>query len=443
MNARTQSSLRMWTIGLAAAIAAIGLTAHAALAQTLAPGDQPEQPRQPRIGQPLPTNPEDDDGHAHGLSTAKVGAAPGIGDQITFAGPGVLFDTPSYNFGRLQAGAPVRHDFWFHNPGTEPLVIENVKPGCGCTTAGSWDREILPGETGRIPISLSTQKFSGKVSKTINIQTNAKEAKTMILRIEGEVWQPVQLAPTSAVFGTLTGDLASKPMTKELTLTNNMDTPLEIKSVNSPNPVFRAEITPIEPGKKFKVIVTALPPIPSGSVTAQIKVATNLPQMPEVVVPASAYMPAPVQLRPQRLPLPPASPNAYERQVQIKNNTGKAITISDLKCTDPSVTVELVAPPETGVTPKAETARVATLSPGATSKLDYILKLKFPANYQAPPTGAQVTMRTDVQSAESLTVHMQPSAIRPRTPGAPLTPRIVQPTQPQGPTPEPTTPTKQ
>ncbi len=43
--------------------------------------------------------------------------------------PKIEFDTPTYNFGRIRAGADIIHDFWFTNNGTGPLEILAVKPG--------------------------------------------------------------------------------------------------------------------------------------------------------------------------------------------------------------------------------------------------------------------------------------------------------------------------
>ena len=42
--------------------------------------------------------------------------------------PNISFDTPSYDFGRVRAGQPIKHDFWFTNTGTGPLEILRVKP---------------------------------------------------------------------------------------------------------------------------------------------------------------------------------------------------------------------------------------------------------------------------------------------------------------------------
>lgn len=42
--------------------------------------------------------------------------------------PGIRFDTPIYDFGKVRAGPDVEHDYWFTNTGTGPLEILRVKP---------------------------------------------------------------------------------------------------------------------------------------------------------------------------------------------------------------------------------------------------------------------------------------------------------------------------
>lgn len=69
-------------------------------------------------------------------STARKAAprrAPNIPEPTVTLKPGevpsIEFDTPKYNFGRVEAGGDVVHDFWFTNRGTGPLEILSVKPG--------------------------------------------------------------------------------------------------------------------------------------------------------------------------------------------------------------------------------------------------------------------------------------------------------------------------
>jgi len=65
------------------------------------------------------------------------------------------------------------------------LVISNVKPSCGCTVA-DWPKEPIPaGKTGIIKLHYNT-KIPGTFSKTIMVNSNARNP-TVMLRIKGNV----------------------------------------------------------------------------------------------------------------------------------------------------------------------------------------------------------------------------------------------------------------
>lgn len=72
----------------------------------------------------------DHEGHAH-----QAGAKPGQDvpePTVTLKPgevPGIKFDIDTYDFGRIQAGGDVIHDFWFTNTGNGALEILRVKPG--------------------------------------------------------------------------------------------------------------------------------------------------------------------------------------------------------------------------------------------------------------------------------------------------------------------------
>ena len=88
-----------------------------------------------------------------GKQTAgSTGAPPGA------AGPKIQFADIVYDFGKVNSGAPVKHTFVFTNIGTATLQILDVHPGCGCTTAGTWDKQVEPGKTGSIPLEFKIGK---------------------------------------------------------------------------------------------------------------------------------------------------------------------------------------------------------------------------------------------------------------------------------------------
>jgi hypothetical protein len=102
----------------------------------------------------------------------------------------------TYNFGKIQQGRPVTHNFEIVNTGKEPLLLENVQASCGCTTP-EWTRDaIQPGATSVIKVGYNAAN-EGAFQKTITIQYNNHQTKT--LTISGDVFKgPTTSAPVNA-----------------------------------------------------------------------------------------------------------------------------------------------------------------------------------------------------------------------------------------------------
>jgi hypothetical protein len=102
----------------------------------------------------------------------------------------------SYDFGKIQQGRPVTHNFELVNTGKEPLMLENVQASCGCTTP-EWSKEaIQPGATSVIKVGYNAAN-EGAFNKTITIIYNNNQTK--VLNITGSVYKgPATSAPVNA-----------------------------------------------------------------------------------------------------------------------------------------------------------------------------------------------------------------------------------------------------
>ena len=76
------------------------------------------------------------------------------------------------NFGKIQEGQKVALSFRFKNTGDNPLVIESVKPACGCTVADYPKQPLKPGEEGEITGEFDSQGREGQQHKEITVTTN-------------------------------------------------------------------------------------------------------------------------------------------------------------------------------------------------------------------------------------------------------------------------------
>jgi hypothetical protein len=82
-----------------------------------------QPPAKPQVGPPAPAETIPARGGKPGAAAPQptVQLKPG---EV----PGIKFDTPTYDFGRVPAGQDVLHDFWFTNTGNGPLEILAAKP---------------------------------------------------------------------------------------------------------------------------------------------------------------------------------------------------------------------------------------------------------------------------------------------------------------------------
>jgi hypothetical protein len=95
------------------------------------------------------------------------------------------FNEEKHDFGKIPQGKPVTTVFEFTNVGTEPLILTDVRPTCGCTIADYTKVPVKKGDKGSIKITYSAA-VTGPFTKSIVVTSNARTS-TKNLIILGEV----------------------------------------------------------------------------------------------------------------------------------------------------------------------------------------------------------------------------------------------------------------
>lgn len=85
------------------------------------------------------------------------------------------FGETDFIFGDIKKGKKVSHTFEVTNTGQNPLVISNVKPGCGCTIPEYTKDPILPGKKGKITLLFDSSNFDGVVYKVADVYANLEK----------------------------------------------------------------------------------------------------------------------------------------------------------------------------------------------------------------------------------------------------------------------------
>ncbi len=330
--------------------------------------------------------------------------------------PKIQFEATTFDFGRVKSGELVKHQFVFTNTGTATLEITDVHPGCGCTTAGAWDKTVEPGKTGTIPLQFNSTGYSSMVSKQTTVTCNDPSQPTLTLMLTGSIWKPIDVIPTMAFFN-YTSEAQNKE-TKVVRIVSNLDEPLTLAEPVCTNQSFHAELKTVKAGKEFELHVTALPPFSSAYVQVPITIKTSSTNNPSIDVIAYASVQPAVLVTPSQF-MVTAGPltNVTKAIVTIRSNGTNAITLTDAQINVPGAEI------------KVQEIQAGHL---------FNLTASFPVGFQmVPPQTYEATVKSShpkfpiikvpVYQQARLPGFGQPAAIHPATlnVGAPATTRAV------------------
>ncbi len=182
--------------------------------------------------------------------------------------PTISFDKETHDFGNIrEEDGKARYDFQFTNTGGKPLIINQVKASCGCTSP-DWSKEpILPGKRGFVSATYDPMNRPGPFNKSLTVVSNATNPN-MVLFIKGDVTaKPVTMEDT---YRFSMGDirmvsnnvsfaqiLKGKTATQEVEIINVSQNPVRISFNKVPNYlVLKAVPEVLKPEEKGKIIVT-------------------------------------------------------------------------------------------------------------------------------------------------------------------------------------------
>ena len=311
------------------------------------------------------------------LPAKSPGRVPEPSKSYEAGGPAPVIKAPQsiHDFGTTWAGPMLEHTFVIKNEGPEPLEILKVRPTCGCTIAGVYPQVIKPGESGEFPFKLNSSKLRGKYEKPITVYSNDPVTPQFKLKLRGECNRRVDIMPTGANFGKLTG---KEPQQRVLQVTNNTDTPLTLALDPEKTENVTWKLVETTPGKKFELISVVEPPFEPGSLNVSTTLTTNIEAQKEIEIRARARIPPRLEVSPKLMTLNlnklPNTSKAFKRPLQFKNYGDTPVKVLSASINDPSIKVE--------VKPRAEGQA-------------YTVFLEIPAEYKATTEDRIVTLKTD------------------------------------------------
>ncbi|AZA78167.1 DUF1573 domain-containing protein [Chryseobacterium sp. G0186] len=88
----------------------------------------------------------------------------------------IALSESNFDFGKIKKGDKVEHVYEVTNTGKNPLIISEVKPGCGCTAPDFTKEPIMPGKKGKITLHFDSSNFDGNVQKYADVFANVEKA---------------------------------------------------------------------------------------------------------------------------------------------------------------------------------------------------------------------------------------------------------------------------
>lgn len=204
---------------------------------------------------------------------------------VAYAKSTIKFKNTTVDFGEVSSGKTIDIVFEFENAGNEVLLIKNIIPSCGCTTAALAKKEYQPGEKGTIVSKFNTSGYNGKIIKTITVSSNDGDAAETRLTLTGTVivkdFAQAELRPDRIAFGAVA---IGKSYVRKLSLGNVGSIDLRILEVSSAPEVSLAFKTNSVGARKTSDITLTFTPFEKGAFNTIVKIRSNDLRNPYIFV---------------------------------------------------------------------------------------------------------------------------------------------------------------
>lgn len=155
--------------------------------------------------------------------------------------PKIAVDADSHEFGDINEGDIVKHDYIIYNRGGALLKIDNVRASCGCTAIQSYKKELEPGDSTSITVQFDSQSRRGMQNKHVYVYSNDPKKRELRLSFTANI-APDKSLPTYKPLAKMKLDRYQYNFGKvdegavldlNIKIKNMGDAPLEIKEINT------------------------------------------------------------------------------------------------------------------------------------------------------------------------------------------------------------------
>jgi hypothetical protein len=228
------------------------------------------------------------------IATLILGVGGLAADQAEQNAPAALALETVKDFGVVNKGQRVTHEFQIRNDGDSVLQITEVRPSCGCTVA-EYDKSIAPGEIGAVKATVDTRNFKGGIAKSVRVFTNDPANPQIDLVIKANIKSQIEVDPGYARFIAVYGE---PQKTSVQSVWSGDERDLKILNAKSPYPFVKVSYREANDderdrsakGNQWQVEVKLDKNAPEGGMSDFIVLTTNHPKLKTLRIPVSGFV---------------------------------------------------------------------------------------------------------------------------------------------------------
>ncbi|HVZ80360.1 MAG TPA: DUF1573 domain-containing protein [bacterium] len=253
--------------------------------------------------------------------------------------PKIACARPNFDFGNVDEGPDITHEFHCKNTGHGKLIVTGVSTSCGCTAAVAQKADVkggapsypvtfAPGEPVLIKATYHTSGRPGHATKIITVACNDPSNPNFQLKLDMTVVRDIDIQPSEHLY--LYGVKKGEKRTSTIKILGKPNHPLHVLSATPKNgTVTVTSLTPFEDPNEHRsgatLVVDLSEGLTIGGFTDEILVKTDSPKKPELTISVLGEIRGNVQFNPKTLYFSPHQDVPVTVTFQADNPNGFAI----------------------------------------------------------------------------------------------------------------------
>lgn len=280
----------------------------------------------------------------------------------------LIVTATSKDFGSVPRGVLCLHQFTIFNPFDRPMKIASVRTSCVCASASVDKREIAPGESATLNVSVDTGKYVGHRVFTIFVLLEQPVVQELQFVVQGHSREDVSLSPNQLAFGRI---LRGQSAEASVLITRYGSPDWQITAVENDNAYIQPSLQEVRRDTaqlQYRLTAKLRPDVPVGSWYAELWLRGS--DGSRILVPLTVEVESALVVTPKEVHLGRVAAGVtIERRIIVRS--AKAFRILKVQAADPGL--EFVWQPDETKTAHLVTIRYRT--PASAGEVRQVIRI--------------------------------------------------------------------